>query len=91
MPLLVLLEQNDAALSGKVEALIGDYQPQNFSKDVALLQRHGALRESLRVIENHLDAARSCASLLRESEARRGLLNLCEVLAAQTEALGGAA
>ena len=91
LPLLVLLERNDAAISGKVEALIGDYQPRNYSKVVALLQRHGALRESLQVIEQYLDAARGFAGPLRESEARSGLLNLCEVLAAQTEALGGAA
>ena len=89
LPLLVLLERNDAVINGKLESLIGDYQPQNFAKVAALLQRHGALGESLRVIENYLDAAREFTGHLRASDARGGLVNLCEVLAAQTEALGG--
>ncbi|HTD68131.1 MAG TPA: polyprenyl synthetase family protein [Candidatus Limnocylindria bacterium] len=91
LPLLVLLERKDAGISAKVESLIGDYQPQNFEKVVALLRRHGALHESLRVIESYLKVAREYAGELRKGDARAGLVNLCEVLAAQTESLGGAA
>ena len=91
MPLLVLLERKDPGIDSKVQTLIGEYQPENFSKVVALLRRHGALHESLRVIENYLDAAREFAGKLRQTEARAGLMMLCEVLAAQTESLGGAA
>ena len=91
LPLLVLLERKDSAIDGKVEALIGDYRPGNFSQVVALLRRHGALHESLRVIENYLDAAREFAGTLRKSDARDGLMALCEVLASQTESLGGVA
>jgi octaprenyl-diphosphate synthase len=90
LPLLVLLERKDAAINSKIEALIGDYQPVNFSQVVALLQRHGALDESSRAIENYLQVAREFASRLRPSEAREGLIQLCEVLAAQTESLGAA-
>jgi octaprenyl-diphosphate synthase len=91
LPLIVLLERQDAALNKKVEALIGDYQPENFSHVVALLRRHGALHESLRAIESYLCPAKELAGQLRPSEARHGLVQLCEVLAAQTEALGGTA
>lgn len=88
LPLLVLLERNDA-VAVKIETLMGDYQPQNFSQVAALLRRHGALAESLRVINVHLETARHLAGGLRESEARAGLMTLCGVLAAQTAALGG--
>jgi octaprenyl-diphosphate synthase len=91
LPLIVLLERQDAALNKKVEALIGDYQPENFSHVAALLRRHGALHESLRAIESYLWPAKELASQLRPSEARSGLTQLCEVLTAQTESLGGAA
>jgi octaprenyl-diphosphate synthase len=89
LPLLVLLERNDPALDRKVEALVGDYQPENFGQVISLLQRHGALHESSRAIQEYLLAAKASASQLPESEARAGLINLCEVLAAQTESLGG--
>src|SRR6185503_2788895 len=85
LPLLVLLERKDAALNNKVEALIGDYQPQNFSQVVALLRRHGALHKSLRAIEDYLRAAKEFAGRLHQSEARSGLIQLCEVLMAQTQ------
>lgn len=91
LPLIVLLERQDAALNKKVESLIGDYQPENFSHVAALLKRHGALHESLRAVETYLRPARELAGQLRPSEARNGLIQLCEVLAAQTESLGGAA
>jgi len=86
LPLLVLLERKDA-VAVKAETLMGDYQPQNFSQVAALLRRHGALAESLRVINHYLDAAKDLAGSLRESEARVGLIGLCGVLAAQTESL----
>jgi octaprenyl-diphosphate synthase len=54
LPLLVLLERKDAVINSKIDALIGDYQPGNFPHVVALLQRHGALDESSRAIENYL-------------------------------------
>jgi octaprenyl-diphosphate synthase len=90
LPLLVLLERNDSAITGKLEALVGDYQPRNFAPIVSLLQRHGALQESSRVIQQYLRAAKEFAGVLRDTEARTGLMNLCEVLTAQTELLGGA-
>ena len=77
--------------SGKLEALVGDYEPRNFAPIVSLLQRHGALQESSRVIQQYLRAAKEFAGVLRDTEARAGLMNLCEVLTAQTELLGGAA
>jgi octaprenyl-diphosphate synthase len=88
LPLLVLLERSDA-VRGKIEALVGDYQAENFTQVVALLRRHGALHESLRVIHEFLAAARTSAAALRGSEARSGLLSLCDVLAAQSASLGG--
>lgn len=91
LPLLVLLERNDPVVRAKLEALVGDYQPQQFAQAVALLRRHGALEESLRVVREHLELAREAAGVLRETEARAGLLNLCGVLAAQTESLGAPA
>jgi octaprenyl-diphosphate synthase len=89
LPLLVVLEGNDSAARSRLETLAGDYQPQNFSQVVSLLKRHGALEESLKVVAKFLDDARKAAGTLRETEARIGLLKLCDVLAAQTESLGG--
>lgn len=86
LPLLVLLERNDA-VAVKAATLMGDYQPQNFSQVASLLRQHGALAESLRVINDHLDTAKTLAGSLRDSEARAGLIGLCGVLALQTEAL----
>ena len=91
LPLLVLLERKDMALRTKVEALIGDYEPRHFSRVVELLRRHGALHESLRAIEGYLNAAKESVRGLRKSDAHDGLISLCDVLAAQTEALGGVA
>jgi octaprenyl-diphosphate synthase len=91
LPLIILLERQDAALNNKVESLIGDYQPENFPHVLALLKRHGAMHESLRAVENYLLPARELAGELRAGEARDGLVQLCDVLAAQTESLGGAA
>ena len=91
LPLLMLLERNDGALSRKLELLLEDYQPENFSSIMTLLQHHGALHNSVCVVRRYLDDAREFANRLRGSEARAGLIGLCEVLAAQTELLGGAA
>jgi octaprenyl-diphosphate synthase len=91
LPLLVLLERNDTVVCRKMETLVGDYHAENFSQVVALLRRHGALHESLRVIQQYVDAAKEGVSTLRKGDARDGLVNLCEVLRAQTELLGGAA
>lgn len=90
LPLLVLLERSDAS-AVKLRTLMGDYQPAMISQVAALLRRHGALGESARVIETYLDSAREMAGRLPDSEARCGLINLCGVLAAQTESLGGVA
>ena len=89
LPLLVLLERNDPAVRAKLEVLVGDYQPQQFAQTVALLRRHGALEESLGVVREYLQSARNAVGVLRATEAREGLLNLCGVLSAQTESLGG--
>ena len=91
LPLLVLLERNEPALNRKLKGLMEDYQPENFVQVVALLRRHGALDESLRVIRKYLKAAKGLANSLRESEARAALMGLCDLLAAQTEQLGGSA
>jgi octaprenyl-diphosphate synthase len=91
LPLLVLLERNDPGITAKIEALVGDYEAGRFPQVVGLLRRYGALQESLPVIQQHLDAAKQFAGVLRDTEARTGLLNLCEVLATQTELLGRAA
>lgn len=91
LPLLVLLERNDPAMTDRLESLVSDYQPRNFAQIVSFLRRHGALHESMEVVYQFLGSARECAGLLRDTEARSGLTNLCEVLASQTELLGGAA
>jgi octaprenyl-diphosphate synthase len=90
LPLLVLLQSHDAAIRANVESLVGDYRAPNFPQVIALLRRHGALHESLRVIQQYLDAAKEFIGALRKSEARAGLVNLCEALTAQTESLGDA-
>src|SRR6185503_6386386 len=90
LPLLVLLERNDLNVRAKLQSLLGDWQPENFSPVIALLQRHGALHESRRVIQEYLAAAKEFAAVLPDSESRAGLIGLCDVLAAQTDLLGGA-
>lgn len=89
LPLIILLERQDAALNNKVESLIGDYQPERFPHVLALLKRHGAMHESLCAVESCLRPARDLAGQLRPCEAREGLIKLCDVLAAQSESLGG--
>jgi octaprenyl-diphosphate synthase len=91
LPLLVLLERNDAVVCPKLETLVGDYHAENFSQVAALLRRHGALHESLRVVQQYLHAANHSVSALPRSEARDGLVSLCDVLRAQAESLGGTA
>lgn len=91
LPLLVLLERNDPVVCRKLETLVGDYHAENFSHVVALLRRHGALHESIRVVQQYLDSAVQYAGTLRKSDARDGLVKLCGVLRAQTESLGGTA
>src|SRR6185436_2662484 len=54
LPLIVLLERQDPILNKKVESLVGDYQPENFSYVVALLKRHEVLHESLCALESYL-------------------------------------
>ncbi len=89
LPLLVLLERKDAALDRELENLLGDYQPQHFEQIVQLLCRHRAMHDCSRVIQQHLRAAKELLGTFSESNARNGLLKLCDVLAAQTESLGG--
>lgn len=89
LPMLVLLEGPDVAISRKLAAIIGDYQPRDFESVVALLRQRGALTESLQVIEHYLRSAREFAAELRASPARMGLVTLCDVLTGQTELLGG--
>jgi len=91
LPVLAVMEKGDHAVAAELEALVLDYKPQNFGRVVALLQRHGALEDSLKVIQQYLDESREHAAILHESESRSGLLQLCGVLAAQTESLGVAA
>ncbi len=86
LPLLVLLERKDA-VAVKVATLMADYQPENFLQVAALLRRHGALAESLRVINSYLDTAKNLVGSLRDTPARAGLISLCNVLAGQTESL----
>src|SRR5688572_24823177 len=89
LPLLVLLERNDAIVCRRLETLVADYHAENFSQVAALLRRHGGLHESLRVVQQYLDVANQSVSTLPPSEARDGLLSLCDVLRAQAESLGG--
>jgi octaprenyl-diphosphate synthase len=91
LPVIALLERDDRALRTKLGTLIGEYQPENFSAIVALLRRHGAFDESLQVVQEHLEVAKKSMSDLRTSEARGGMIGLCEALGRQTESLGGAA
>lgn len=90
LPLLVVLEREDAA-ADQLQALLRDWQAKAFPPLLALLQRHGALAESRRVIQQFLSAAQEFAGILPDSGSRAGLAGLCEVLAAQTELLGGVA
>lgn len=91
LPLLVLLERNDTIVCRKLETLVGDYHAENFAQVVALLRRHGALHESLRVVQQFLNAATEAVLALNPSVARAGLIGLCDVLRAQTESLEGTA
>jgi octaprenyl-diphosphate synthase len=91
LPVLVLLEREEPQLQRALELLVADYQPENFSQVLSLLQQNGALRDSLEVVRDYLHKARSQAGQLAPSDGRIGLINLCEVLAAQAKLLGGAA
>ena len=90
LPLLEILER-ESAQSDQLQAMLRDWQPKLVPQLLVLLERHDALGESRRVIQEHLHAARQSIAALPDSESRVGLAGLCEVLAVQTELLGGAA
>lgn len=91
LPMLVVLESAVPGAQAELGRLLAAYRPEQFSTVVSLLKEQGALDESLKVIHSFLDEARENVRTLGESVARNSLLNLCDVLAAQTESLGGAA
>ncbi len=89
LPLLVLTEQRNGA-SDTLAAMLREWDPKTFPQLLALLQEHGALDESRRVISEYLRMATDSAELLPETESRAGLAGLCATLDLQTALLGRA-
>lgn len=86
-PLLLAWERADAPDRAELEALIQNWQPENFTRANALLAKYGTFAPSVEVIEKFLESARRALNVLPDSAGRTGLLGLTDFLAQQTAAL----
>ena len=83
-PLLLAWERANARDRASLEALIQDWQPENFRAVNALLAQYETFAPSVEVIERYLEQARRALRVLPASPGRTGLLGLTDFLAQQT-------
>jgi octaprenyl-diphosphate synthase len=83
-PLLLAWERANAGDRASLEALIQDWQPENFRAVNALLAQYETFAPSVEVIERYLEQARRALRVLPASPGRAGLLGLTDFLAQQT-------
>jgi octaprenyl-diphosphate synthase len=83
-PLLLAWERANARDRASLEALIQDWQPENFRAVNALLAQYETFAPSVEVIERYLEQARRALRVLPASPGRAGLLGLSDFLAQQT-------
>jgi octaprenyl-diphosphate synthase len=83
LPVLLLRERINSLEQAELQKLIQNWQPRSLVQLNALLTQHRILKESLEIINHHLDEARQIASGL--SDGREALLQLTNFLGRQTE------
>lgn len=89
LPLLLLLERLPGARKKQVQEMIEHWSVKHLKEIQQLLDAHGALAASRRVIDQYLDAARRDLQVLPDGANRAGLAGLTDFLAQQANALGG--
>jgi len=83
LPVLLLRERTNSLEQAELQKLVTNWQPRSLVQLNALLTQHHILKESLEIINRHLDEARRIAGGL--SAGREALLQLTNFLARQTE------
>jgi octaprenyl-diphosphate synthase len=86
-PVLLAWERSGAADRARLESLIQNWRPENFSAVNELLVRYETFEPSLQVIAKYLEQARRALKMLPESSGRAGLFGLADFLAQQTAVL----
>jgi octaprenyl-diphosphate synthase len=89
LPLLLLLERLPGARKKQLQEMIEHWSAKHLKEIQQLLDAHGALAASRRVIDRYLDAARQDLQVLPNGANRAGLAGLTDFLAQQANALGG--
>ena len=88
LPILILLDQVDAAERARLEEWIRNWRPHYFERVAELMNRHHVLRESQRVLWSFLEEGREAIQNLPESEAVEALAGLLKFLGRQTIEIG---
>lgn len=86
-PVLWVWERSALEERHKLEQMIENWQPGDFSAIHDLLRRHAALKPTVALIERYLTQARQSLRLLPESGGREGLLGVTDFLARQMATL----
>jgi octaprenyl-diphosphate synthase len=86
-PVLLAWERANATDRARLENLVREWQPENFSAVNELLIKYETFEPSREVISHYLDQARRTLRVLPESNGHTGLLRLADFLAQQTDAL----
>jgi octaprenyl-diphosphate synthase len=88
LPLLVVLERADLSDQTKLKECIQNWRPHYHPRVVELLNKHGALAESSRIIREYIAEANQRLAFLAESASKASLGCLTRFVAEQTDRLG---
>jgi octaprenyl-diphosphate synthase len=88
LPVLVAMERADAADGARMRDLLGAWNIHHVPELAGLLEKHGALDESRRVIHQFLETALESLQQLSNPACQPALQGLCAFLAQQTVQLG---
>jgi len=86
-PVLLAWERANGTDRARLENLVKDWQPENFSAVNELLDKYETFEPTREVIARFLEQARRALCGLPESDGRTGLFELADFLAQQTDAL----
>ena len=88
LPVLLVLEDASDTERGQLKGMVAEWNAESLPDLLALLQRHQALDKSLVYLQNYLGVAKQALLTRAASPGQSALLNLAELLAAQSAALG---
>ena len=88
LPVLLVLEDAADTERGQLKGMVAEWNAESLPDLLALLQRHQALDKSLVYLQNYLGVAKQALLTRAASPGQSALLNLAELLAAQSAALG---